>query len=133
MCSYKDRWAAAVGELLKWSSEPTNVSVRYAMALIKEGMTINHIHVPRTILKVCFIFMTSDGVISGKVTGTRRFSNLAEKIFRTRTIFQSQIFGQVPSENISTTKKGNCGITRKLYKKNSTCIVLRCKVFYCLC
>ena len=27
MCSYKDRWAAAVGELLKCSREPTNSSI----------------------------------------------------------------------------------------------------------
>ena len=42
MCSYKSRWAAAVGELLKCSGEPTNASARYAVAVIKEGMTISH-------------------------------------------------------------------------------------------
>ena len=43
MCSYKDRWAVAVGELLKCSRELTNASTRYAVALIKEGMTISHL------------------------------------------------------------------------------------------
>ena len=42
MCSYKDRWAAAVAELLKCSREPTYVSARYAVAVIKEGMTVSH-------------------------------------------------------------------------------------------
>ena len=43
MCSYKDRWAVAVGELLKCSRELTNASTRYAVPLIKEGMTISHL------------------------------------------------------------------------------------------
>ena len=43
MCSYKDKWAAAVGELLKFSIEPTNVSARYAVDVIKEGLTISHL------------------------------------------------------------------------------------------
>ena len=41
-CSYKDRRAVAVGELLKCFKEPTNVSTRYAAAVIKKGMTISH-------------------------------------------------------------------------------------------
>ena len=42
MCSYKDTWAAAVGELLKYSREPkpTYASARYAVAVIKEEMTV---------------------------------------------------------------------------------------------
>ena len=31
-CSYKDRWAAAVGELLKRSRKPTYASARHAVA-----------------------------------------------------------------------------------------------------
>ena len=31
------KWVAAVGELSMCSSEPTNASVRYAVAMIKEG------------------------------------------------------------------------------------------------
>ena len=70
---YKDRWAAAVGELFTCSREPTNESVRYAVAVIKEGTTIGHL--PRKIFKVCSVFLRSDGVISCKVTGLRRFSD----------------------------------------------------------
>ena len=47
MCSYKDRWAAAVGELLKCFREATNTSARYAVAVIKEGMTISHLPSPK--------------------------------------------------------------------------------------
>ena len=37
--AYKDRWAAAVGELLMCSREPTNASARYAVAVIKKETT----------------------------------------------------------------------------------------------
>ena len=91
MCSNKARWAVAAGELLKWSRELTNVSARNAIAVIKEGMTNSHI--PHKILKVRFVFMTSDVVINGKVTGAICFSDdMGEKFFHTRTIFEWQIF-----------------------------------------
>ena len=69
----KDRWAAAVGELLTYSREPTNASVRYAVAAIKKGTTIGHL--PRSIFKECSVFLRSNGVISCKVTGSRCFSD----------------------------------------------------------
>ena len=69
--AYKDRWAAAVEELLTFSREPTNASVRYAVAVMKEGTTI----LPQKIFKVCSVFLTSDSVISCKMTGSRRFSD----------------------------------------------------------
>ena len=50
---YKDRWAAAVGELLTCSREPTNVSVRYVVAVIKEGMTTAHL--PQKIFMLRFL------------------------------------------------------------------------------
>ena len=40
---YKDRWAAAVGELLMCFREPINASVQYTVAMIKEGATIGHL------------------------------------------------------------------------------------------
>ena len=42
MCSYNDRQAAPVGEVLKHYRDPTYVSARYAVAVIKEGTTICH-------------------------------------------------------------------------------------------
>ena len=42
MFSSKNRWEAGFGELLKCSRWPTNTSARYAVAVIKEGMTISH-------------------------------------------------------------------------------------------
>ena len=77
----------AVGEMLQCSREPTNVSTRYAVAVIKEGMTISH--VLRRVLKLRSVFIISGGVISSEVTGTGRFSDgLLEKNFRTGTIFE---------------------------------------------
>ena len=82
---YKDRWAAAVGELFTCSREPTNVSVRYAVAMIKEGMTTGHL--PRKIFKVCFVFLRNDGVISCKVTGSRCFSEYPNNKISIEKIF----------------------------------------------
>ena len=61
MC--KDRWAAAVGELLTCSRKPTDASVRYAVAVIKEGTTTGHLL--WKIFKVCSFFLRNDGGISG--------------------------------------------------------------------
>ena len=70
---YKYRWAVAIGELLTCSGEPTNMSVRYALPVVKEGTTIGHL--PQKIFKVCSMFLRSDGVINCKVTGSRCFSD----------------------------------------------------------
>ena len=66
---YKDRWAAAVGELLMCSTELTNVSVRNIVTVIKEGTTIRHL--PWKIFKICSIFVSSDSEISCKVTESK--------------------------------------------------------------
>ena len=50
----KERWAAAVGELLTYFRKPTNASVRYAVAVIKKGTTIGHQQ--RSIFKECSFF-----------------------------------------------------------------------------
>ena len=65
---YKNRWAAAVGELLTCSRGPTNGSNRYAFAMIKEGTTIGHL--PQKISKVCSIYLRSGGE---NKTGSRCF------------------------------------------------------------
>ena len=70
---YKDIWAAAVGERLTCSREPSNASDRYAVAVIKDRMTIGHL--PRKISKVCSVFLRRGGFISCKVTGLKRFSH----------------------------------------------------------
>ena len=68
----KDRWAATVGELLTYSREPTNASIRYAVAAIKKGTIIGHL--PKSIFKEYSVFfLRSNSVISCKVTGSRCF------------------------------------------------------------
>ena len=94
MCGYhvyNDRWAAAVGELLACSRETTNSSVRYAVAVIKEGTTIDHL--PRQIFKVCYVLLRSDSVISCMVTGSRQGkssyrNNIRVTNFRTTSVIR---------------------------------------------
>ena len=46
MCGYhvyKERWAAAVGELSTRSREPTNASARYTVTVIKDETTIGYL------------------------------------------------------------------------------------------
>ena len=58
---YKDRWAAAVGELLTCSREPTNASNRYAVTVSKDGTTIGHLL--RKMCKVCSVYLRRSGLI----------------------------------------------------------------------
>ena len=59
---YKNRWEAAVGELLMSSREPTNASFRYVVAVIKEGTIICHLW--QKVFKVCSVFLRSNSEIS---------------------------------------------------------------------
>ena len=52
---YKDIWAAAIGEVLVCSREPTNAADRYAVAVPKKETIIGHL--PRKISKVCSLYL----------------------------------------------------------------------------
>ncbi len=67
---YKDIWAAAIGEELECSREPTNMADRYAVAVRNEETIIGHL--PRKISKVCSLFLRRGGSIRCTVTGSRR-------------------------------------------------------------
>ena len=84
---YKDRWAAAFGELLTCSREPTNASDSYAVAVIKDETTIGHL--PRKMCRVCSVFLRRGSLINCKVTGLKcsRSKYPNEKMFRWRNIF----------------------------------------------
>ena len=69
---YPDIWVAVVGEELACEKEPTNVSDRYAVAVIKGGVIIGHL--PRKISKICSLFLRRGGSISCIVSGGRRYS-----------------------------------------------------------
>ena len=70
---YKDIWAAAIGEELECSREPTNMADRYAVAVRNEETIIGHL--PRKISKVCSLFLRRGGSIRCTVTGSRRHSS----------------------------------------------------------
>ena len=70
---YEVIWAAAMGEQIGCIREPLNVMDRYAVALKKDGAVIGHL--PKKILRICSLFITSGGTIECIVTGTRRNSS----------------------------------------------------------
>ena len=70
---YKDIWAAAIGEELECSREPTNMADRYVVAVRNEETIIGHL--PRKISKVCSLFLRRGGSIRCTVTGSRRHSS----------------------------------------------------------
>ena len=79
---YKDIWAAATGEELVCSREPTNTADRYmyVVAVLKQETIIGHL--PRKISKVCSLFLRRGGSIRCTVTGSRRHSSDLPNYFR---------------------------------------------------
>lgn len=69
---YHSIWDAAIGEHLECRREPLNHRDRYAVAVLKDDVIIGHI--PRTILRICSLFLLRNGTISCIVTGPRRYS-----------------------------------------------------------
>ena len=69
---YKTVWEATVGEELQCIREPTNISDRYAISVIKEGIVIGHL--PKRLSRVCSLFLRHGGNIVCVVTGRRRYS-----------------------------------------------------------
>ena len=69
---YKDRWDAAIGEVLACEREPHNVEDRYAVAVKKDEAIIGHL--PRNLSRVCSLFIRRGGSIECTVTGARRYS-----------------------------------------------------------
>ena len=69
---YKEKWTAAVGEMLCCAREVGNVLDRYAVSVLKDGDIVGHL--PRKISKVCSLFLRRGGSISCEISGTRRCS-----------------------------------------------------------
>ena len=69
---YKDRWDAAIGEVLACEKEPHNVEDRYAVAVRKDEAIIGHL--PRNLSRVYSLFIRQGGSIECIVTGARRYS-----------------------------------------------------------
>ena len=67
---YREIWSPVLGEELSTQQEPGNPEDRYAVAVMRSGSIVGHI--PREISKTCFHFISHDGEIGCKITGTRR-------------------------------------------------------------
>lgn len=70
--AYKELWEAAIGDALPCQRERGNMHDPYAVALVKEGVTVGHI--PRTISSVWYFYLGKGGSLSCEVTGTRHYS-----------------------------------------------------------
>ena len=69
---YKDIWIASVGEELPCQRENGNRADPFAVAVVKNGVTVGHI--PRKISSVCSLFLRRNGVMTVLTTQRRRFS-----------------------------------------------------------
>ena len=69
---YKDIWEASIGEELPCKRENGNRADPFAVAVVKNRVTVGHI--PRKISSVCSLFLRRNGVISVCTTEKRRFS-----------------------------------------------------------
>ena len=69
---YKDIWDATIGEELQCARESDNSNDRYAVAVRKNDAVVGH--VPRTISRVCALFLERNGAINCTITGPRRRS-----------------------------------------------------------
>jgi hypothetical protein len=69
---YKDIWDAAEGEVLLCSRELHNLRDPFAVAIIKNDITVGH--VPRMISATCSSFLRRSGTITCRIIGERRYS-----------------------------------------------------------
>ena len=69
---YKSIWGPETGEILSTKKERNNPHDRFAVAVMKDKLTVGHI--PREISKICWFFLHKGGTIQCTVTGGRRRS-----------------------------------------------------------
>ena len=69
---YERIWSVTIGEELLCEREMDNERDRYAVAVIKDGVIIDHL--PRKISRICSLFLRRGGSIVCRISGTRRYS-----------------------------------------------------------
>ena len=69
---YESVWHGLVGDQLYCAREPGNCLDTFAVAIIKDDVTVGH--VPRSISLICSISIRQGGMIVCRVTGHRRYS-----------------------------------------------------------
>ena len=70
---YKDIWQAAVSEELLCEREPRNSHDHYAVAVKRVGIIVGHL--PRSLSRICSLFLRRGGSILCTVTGGRKYSS----------------------------------------------------------
>jgi len=70
---YKDIWDPPVGEIVVCQRENRNPRDPYAVALLKDSITVGN--APHVILCICVLFLRHGGIIRSTVTGPRRHSD----------------------------------------------------------
>ena len=66
---YKELWTPTIGEELQTIQEQNNVHDRFAVAVVKEGITVGHI--PRDMSRVCWYFLGRHNTITCKIIDKR--------------------------------------------------------------
>ena len=67
---YKSIWGPETGEILSTKKERNNPHDRFAVAVMKDKLTVGHI--PREISKICWFFLHKGGTIYKEKTGGGR-------------------------------------------------------------
>ena len=70
---YFNIWDAVIGEEVECVREPLNENDRYAVAVIKDDVIIGQL--PRSISRVCSLFLRRGGSIICAVNESRRYSS----------------------------------------------------------
>ena len=69
---YKDIWSSTIGEHFTCKKEMLNSTDRYAIAVLKDDVIIDHL--PRVLSWICSLFIARGGTITCVVNGARRYS-----------------------------------------------------------
>ena len=70
-CVYQDIWTPVIGEELTCVRELGNMIDKYAVVVLRDNSTVVG-HLPRTLSRMCSLFLLCGGVIICGVTGARR-------------------------------------------------------------
>ena len=62
---YKDIWTPFIGEVLRVEQETHNVQDRFAVAVVKDNITVGH--VPREVSRLVWHFIEHDGTVNCEI------------------------------------------------------------------
>lgn len=82
---YKESWTPMIGEELQTVQERDNDHDPYAVAVVKEGVTVGH--VPRKISRLCWYFLERHNTITCRITDKRQIASVPGKGLEVPCIF----------------------------------------------